>query len=445
MRKERGQALVLGLVVLFFGTITLFYMFSTGQISADKERVTNAADAAAYSTALWRARALNYDAYANRAMIANEVAIAQTMTLVSEAQYLKNFAACLSLQSGDTGVTCKAHVAYIVQFVPYFSAIASYIYDVLYYAETPLSYALEAEVETRSRGMNQALLASQEALMLSTNFLPLEKLADQIASLNDSHFRARMLPDNFEGPDGFTKRYTGADRQRSANIVRASLDGYTQNRGYTHRLDLLCIGYRYQKRGGTTLDAGLERWEATDTLSEWQFKPKLFGCDRKEEKMAWGERQASGGTSNQDTGKVGDNPKARSEARSSANYDAFGGGPRRPDGYVGIQPLIELNYSALTHDDADVRNPFHQLAVVVMLDKENVRTANTLNIGVGRLRMTEKMDHDRLSTVSAAQVYFKRPAARTDGAIEYPSLFNPYWQARLAEPTLAQRAAALLY
>ncbi len=444
MQAQRGQALVLGLVVLFFGTITLFYLFSTGQISADKQRVTNAADAAAYSTALWRARALNYDAYANRAMIANEVAIAQTMTLVSEAQYLKNFAACLSLNAGDTGATCKAHVAYIVQFVPYFSAIASYIYDVLYYAEGPLSYALEEEVTARSRVMNQALLASQEALMVSTNFLPLETLADQVASLNDAHFKARMLPDGFEGPDGFTKLYTGANRQRSANIVRASLDGYTQNRGYTHRLDILCLGYRYQKRGGTTLDAGLQRWETTDTLSEWQFKPRLFGCNRSEEKMAWGERQASGGTSNQDTGHVGDNPKARSEARSSANYNAFGGGPRKPAGYVGIEPLLDLNYSSLTHDDADVRNPMHQLGVVVSLDKDNVRTANTLNIGVGRLRMTEKMDRDRISTVSAAQVYFKRPAARADGSTEYPSLFNPYWQARLAEPTLAQRAAALL-
>ena len=55
-RPAKGQALVMGLVVLFMGAIMLFFLFSTGQVSADKQRVTNAADAAAYSAALWRAR-----------------------------------------------------------------------------------------------------------------------------------------------------------------------------------------------------------------------------------------------------------------------------------------------------------------------------------------------------------------------------------------------------
>jgi len=60
------------------------------------------------------------------------------------------------------------------------------------------------------------------------------------------------------------------------------------------------------------------------------------------------------------------------------------------------------------------------------------------------LRMTENLNNNELSSVAAAEVYFARPTARGDGRIEYPSLFNPYWQARLAEPTVAQRAEALL-
>src|SRR5882672_9426329 len=121
MRPAKGQALVMGLVVLFMGAIMLFYLFSTGQVSADKQRVTNAADAAAYSAALWRARVLNYDAYSNRAMIANEVAIAQTLTLTSETQYLKNLTLCLAQESGDGGETCTATISYILQIVPYFT------------------------------------------------------------------------------------------------------------------------------------------------------------------------------------------------------------------------------------------------------------------------------------------------------------------------------------
>ena len=117
-RVQRGQALVLGLFVLFLGTISLFFLFSTGQVSADKQRVTNTADAAAYSAALWRARVLNYDAYSNRAMIANEVAIAQTLTLASETQYLKNFAACFAREAGDGGEVCQALLPNITQIIP---------------------------------------------------------------------------------------------------------------------------------------------------------------------------------------------------------------------------------------------------------------------------------------------------------------------------------------
>ncbi len=57
-RAQRGQALVLALVLLFAGLLGLFFMFGAGQVSATKQRLNNAADAAAYSAALWRARRL---------------------------------------------------------------------------------------------------------------------------------------------------------------------------------------------------------------------------------------------------------------------------------------------------------------------------------------------------------------------------------------------------
>ncbi len=46
-------------------------------------RLANAADATAWSIATLEARALNYDAYTNRAIVANEVAIAQAISLIS--------------------------------------------------------------------------------------------------------------------------------------------------------------------------------------------------------------------------------------------------------------------------------------------------------------------------------------------------------------------------
>jgi hypothetical protein len=253
-----------------------------------------------------------------------------------------------------------------------------------------------------------------------------------------------MLPDTFEGPGGFTKQYTGTDRIRTAALVRGGLDPYSKDRGFTvPPFPPECVVpyvtvIKFKKRGGTTLDSSLDRWEAADDLSEWDSMRYLLpspGCNKTESPMGWGDRQASGGTSDQDTGNVKDNPQALDDARNAAVT---------PDGYAGIQPFRDLNYASLNGSDPQVKDPTKALGVVTHLSGTSLRTANTLNMGVGRLRMTENLDRNELSSVAAAEVYFKRPTPRADGRVEYPSLFNPYWQARLAEPSTVQRAAALL-
>ena len=46
LRAQRGQALALGLVLLFAAVLGLFFLFSTGQVLATRQRLDNAADAA---------------------------------------------------------------------------------------------------------------------------------------------------------------------------------------------------------------------------------------------------------------------------------------------------------------------------------------------------------------------------------------------------------------
>ncbi len=81
--RQRGQAMVL--VTLFLTALMLSFLilFNMSQINIDKIKVQNAADAVAYSSAVLEARHLNFVAYTNRAMIANEVAIGQTIGLVT--------------------------------------------------------------------------------------------------------------------------------------------------------------------------------------------------------------------------------------------------------------------------------------------------------------------------------------------------------------------------
>ena len=64
-------------VLLFLGVllISLNFLYKQGRVTSDKMEMQNAADAIAYSISITEARDLNFAAYLNRAMVANEVVI----------------------------------------------------------------------------------------------------------------------------------------------------------------------------------------------------------------------------------------------------------------------------------------------------------------------------------------------------------------------------------
>jgi len=77
------------LLALVASLVTAFAVsFGAGQLVNDKMRLVNAADAAAYSAAQWEARSLNFQSYLNRAIVANEVAIAQLVSLRAWSSYV---------------------------------------------------------------------------------------------------------------------------------------------------------------------------------------------------------------------------------------------------------------------------------------------------------------------------------------------------------------------
>jgi len=81
--KQRGQALLLVTVTALAMILALLVMFNMGQVTTEKMRLQNTADAAAYSSALAQARDYNFSAYLNRGMIANDAAVAQLVGLAS--------------------------------------------------------------------------------------------------------------------------------------------------------------------------------------------------------------------------------------------------------------------------------------------------------------------------------------------------------------------------
>lgn len=89
---------ILAIVLLLAGLL----VYNVGRLNMVRTRLQNTADSASYSTAIMVARAYNFTSYSNRAMVANQVAIAQMVSLASWSRYY-----CLVF----TGASCGAYLS----------------------------------------------------------------------------------------------------------------------------------------------------------------------------------------------------------------------------------------------------------------------------------------------------------------------------------------------
>jgi len=87
-KVPRGQTLAVLLPLLAVLVAALWWVLETGEAVAEKQRLRNTAEAAALSAAVWQAKVLNFDAYMNRAIVANEAVIAQSVSLRGWSSYM---------------------------------------------------------------------------------------------------------------------------------------------------------------------------------------------------------------------------------------------------------------------------------------------------------------------------------------------------------------------
>lgn len=100
--RQGGQALVFSLFAAMLIIVALYAMYSMNSQAIEKIRLQNTADAAAYSAVVAEARDYNYSAYTNRAMVANQVAVAQFVGLTS---WFRNMSAHANNNVGNPGRT----------------------------------------------------------------------------------------------------------------------------------------------------------------------------------------------------------------------------------------------------------------------------------------------------------------------------------------------------
>ena len=427
--RQTGQALVLGLTLLLLGGLGLFYVFSSGQTVLTRSRLVNATDAAAYSAGLVRARALNWYAYTNRAIVANEVAIAQAATMVSYAKFLERF---------------TDNVEDVARYFPYIGQIAQALEEVAYYVSELTQYTAMVEVPVRA-GHAIALAASQQAMLIATSGFGLSQVATEVARANDRRFFAHVLPADTDAVLGdMTKRYDGDERARMRDIVLESLDPFSRNRDHDIGLPLPCTP-RLVRRGATEMirdhAASFDRWQAYDTLS-LHLPRGLFCRNREAIAIGWGAAEIADNPKNEldslnggggASGSKRANPRAYQEASDEIWVASF---------YGGLPATRELDYQNSAALKANDRFPTTRVAVVGRTNGMGpIATAEAAGHGAGRLQPLDRFAAGRMTASATAEVYFRRPPQDLN-RVEYASLYSPYWQVRLVETPAAWRLLA---
>jgi hypothetical protein len=422
-RPQAGQALVVMLAFLAILTGAFALVFSTGQVVNDKIRLTNAVDAAAYSAAAWQARSLNYQAYLNRAMVANEVAIAQLVSLRSWSSHV---------------LRTTGNITAVTQWIPALTAPSR----VVARAWTAVNRGVQQSAPPLEAGLshlNNTILAQTQSLAHVGAPLVAADLVSEVLHANEP--RAELTPAGrvLQARNGNqwlnrfteTSRRGGGDLHRYTTLLMSSRDGFSASR----RGDLLPAASPVQvaRRGGTDL-IGEYGWRGLDTLS---VHVNLL-LRTVETPLGWGAAE-HGQISPRARGDHGGSLRRNRRASNLAM-----GGLVRPasNGYVGVPQIRDITNVGRQDDRRLTYTVAARLPVDRMLtvDRLWLQRGLALPNAATTVDVAPVLGADALHALGSAEIYFQRPFDRADGRREFPSLFNPYWQSRLKTVPTADRA-----
>lgn len=389
--RQSGQIAPVALFGVLIAGALLVTMFNTGQKITEKSQVANAADAAAYSGAVWTARHLNFMAYTNRAMVANHAAVGHLVSYVSWIRYVDD-----SIEYIDR---ITQFIPYVGQYVDVVEQLAQSIRDATQRAAAIAVPAVD--------GWNANLRAAQLEVQASLALERLNGLMQQTAQRWDPAIRVNdrdaigKLPQEVRAVvesqligqlvrvPTFVERFAaGSDHGAIGELIGASVRSNNDMRRWTAgergwRKNLLLAQIR--KQGGTShlqTAAGAD-WRATDQL---QHRTRsLFGWHR------WR--------------RIGDRPSSASASEFDSSYDGV------PHYY---------NVAGAPGD--------RSLRIAALAAKPQPQTRSQFGLA---------SDASMLAVAALAKVEFTRPddgnfarlAARRH---EYANLFNPFWEAKLA-------------
>ena len=426
MRSQAGQVLPLAVVCLFVCALFLYFAVSSGQLVDEKIRTTNAADAAAYSAATVEARALNFAAYANRAIIANQVALAQALSVASWTDYFADL--WLNLDHATERLGDLVPPDDLVRWSQLQATLVGEAYATAYGGVDPRDIAQYVNLaagaiitasDLASRGLQLSAAAVRQSLRgaeIPGSGARQLVLAQEAARISEPSATVAIVPVSHEF-DSLVKSYSSNERSRLVEVTRRSLDDFSRQRQWTLRNLLGFLDSKRMERSGGTDLRDPDHWVANDGL--------LY--------------HASGGLFSGAT-----------DDTLATGFASVGGAPVSLSGsdeyylpalFSGLPAIDDVRDTGATDPRAGistyVTRPFHA----------GVGTGAGVAAGGvgpgGRLAVFDAAVPGRsVAALSRAELFFERPDARADGRQEYGSTFDPYWRVRLVAPVALDRAYA---
>ncbi len=491
--RQRGQALAFIGVTTVVVLLGLLLLYNVAQLTTQKMKLQNTADAAAYSGALTEARDYNFTAYANRAMIANQVAVAQIVGLRSWARNLdstyksgpfswvpQTFASLSALGSMWTSVWNVAKSA------------AGGIESVLNAVAGPLIKVLDLLIDALYYGSTAYHIAM--VLTVPETVVEVIEKNDPDASLSSSLTQIGFAAKHAYDAYGFTSDYdptksgnddskSGASKDRQANVIFNSQDGFYNFRSYPWPLPILIdptklipgnFGTLFMimyHSGGTELKnksgTYMKSWTGADStglftiLMVWIFVPFPVPIPIPiPTPQGYGAALAGSANDLQPTSGNFNHNFAEAYGSSFVNpltivpaYINVGNGTGATlDSNGGLKKYWDVTdrdqATASAHQNTS--GPELLIEVEKPMSKIAISSSPGLNIGggdTGRLWLADGTQGSTIKALSKAQSYFARPKKlfqRGDGKAEYGSLYSPYWQARLMPNSLLEQGASIL-
>lgn len=419
-RFVRGQALAMLLPLLIILVTAFWWVLEAGESAIEKQRLRNTADVAVLAGAVWQAKVQNFDAYTNRAIVANEAFIAQAVSLRGWSEYIDQLLPRASL---------------ITAPVPYLGPVMTTLQRSWAAINSAMQPALQA-TETTTSALNHEIAAAQRVMHLSVPIV-LPQLVRNVVESNDPRYRitaggeSQLIDSAAEWRD-YASFYGGSFRWRQLDVIERSMDGFSHERNWS--LALLPGGPvgRLEKRAGTNL-INFDTWRSMDTLAMHQRRYLLFGRMREVGPIAWsalenGQRTVLRGVHG---GAYVTNPRTARLAEAQL---------RHTSGYFGLPSMYDLSASQRAAFAPPV------VSVRIALPDEERRGAGSLfgfkavaGLDGQAYSLSESKGGTAMFAESAATTAFSRPMPRADGGRELPSLYNPYWRPRLARVPLLRR------